>query len=161
AVKAGELAFRLTSPDELKELLGTPEKEHTEKEGNGNILLIEYPGVQAAFVRFGENGPNALVQIKVEGNLLDIGRDKLIGRRRTSDLAKVDTFFGLAGMSLVKLVLTNQMPRLNELPFDNHTKWPTADKLPNGFKPMALLEDGKNPGLGVRKLHEQGVDGRG
>jgi hypothetical protein len=160
AAKEGELAFRLTSPDELKALLGTPEKEHTEKDGNSNVLLIEYPGVQAAFVRFGENGPNALFQVKVDGRPLDIGREKPITLRRTTDLAKLDTFFGIAGMSLVKLDLTEQMSRLNELPFDNHTRWPSADKLPKGFDPTALLEDGKNPGLGVRKLHKQGVDGR-
>lgn len=160
AVKEGELAFRLTSPEDLKELLGPPEKEHTEKDGN-SVLLLEYPGVQAAFVRFGENGPKALVQLSVEGRPLDIGRGKPVILRRPTDLAKLDTFFGVAGMSLVKLDLTEQMSRLNELPFDNQTKWPSADKLPKGFAPAALLEDGKNPGLGVRKLHEQGIDGRG
>jgi len=161
AVKEGELAFRLTSPDELKALLGTPENEHTQKDGNSNVLLIEYTNVQAAFVRFGENGPNALFQIMIEGRALDIGRDKPITLRRVTDLAKVDTFFGVAGMSLVKLDLTDQSQRLSELPFDNRTKWPAADKLPKGFAPAALLEDGKNPGLGVHKIHERGIDGRG
>jgi hypothetical protein len=145
----------------LKELLGTPENEHTEKDGNNNVLLIEYPGVQAAFMRFGENGPNALVQIRVESKLLDIGRDKPLILRRTSDLAKLDTFFGVAGMSLANMDLTEQNQRLGELPFDNNTKWPPAEKLPKGFDPAALLEDGKNPGLGSRKLHAQGIDGRG
>jgi hypothetical protein len=161
AAKEGELAFRLTSPDELKTLLGTPEKEHTQKDGNSNVLLIEYPNVQAAFVRFGENGPNALFQITIEGRPLDIGRDKPITLRRTTDLAKLDTFLGVAGMSLVKLDLTDQNQRLSELPFDNHTKWPAAGKLPKGFDAASLLEDGKNPGLGVRELHKQGIDGRG
>jgi len=161
AAREGELAFRLTSPEELKALLGTPKKEHTQKDGNSNVLLIEYPNVQAAFVRFGENGPNALFQIIVEGRPLDIGRDKPIILRRLTDLAKLDTFFGVAGMSLVKLDLTEQNQRLSELPYDNRTQWPSADKLPKGFNPAALLEDGKNPGLGVRKLHEQGNDGRG
>lgn len=159
AVKEGELIFRLTSPDDVKTLLGAPEKEHTEKEGS--VLLLDYTGVQAAFVRFGENGPKALAQITVDGRQLDIGRDKPIALRRTSDLTKLDTFFGVAGMSLMKLDLTEQSKRLNELPFDNQTKWPTVEKLPKGFDPAALLEDGKNPGLGVRKLHEQGIDGRG
>lgn len=159
AVKEGELVFRLTSPDDVKALLGAPEKEHTEKEGG--VLLLDYPGVQAAFARFGENGPKALAQITVDGRPLDIGRDKPIALRRTTDLAKLDSFFGLAGMSLVKLDLSEQGQRLSELPFDNRTQWPPPDKLPKGFEPGALLQDGKNPGLGVRKLHEQGIDGRG
>jgi hypothetical protein len=64
-------------------------------------------------------------------------------------------------MSLANMDLTEQNQRLGELPFDNNTKWPPAEKLPKGFDPAALLEDGKNPGLGSRKLHAQGIDGRG
>lgn len=43
--------------------------------------------------------------------------------------------------------------------FDTKTVWPQT--LPEGFDPVALQELGKNPGLGVRTLHEQGIDGRG
>ena len=42
------------------------------------------------------------------------------------------------------------------------TKWPEDDaKLPKGFKPKEFLEYRKNPGLGIRQLHKQGIDGRG
>lgn len=42
------------------------------------------------------------------------------------------------------------------------TKWPEdSAKLPKGFKPKEFLEYRKNPGLGVRQLHKQGIDGRG
>lgn len=43
--------------------------------------------------------------------------------------------------------------------FDTQTVWPQT--LPPEFQPSRLLEDGKNPGLGVRKLHEQGITGAG
>ena len=43
--------------------------------------------------------------------------------------------------------------------FDSDTLWP--DALPGGFDPEAMMELGKDPGLGVRALHEQGVTGRG
>jgi hypothetical protein len=33
--------------------------------------------------------------------------------------------------------------------------------LPPGFDPQKLLEEGKNPGLGIRSLHEQGINGEG
>jgi hypothetical protein len=161
AVKTGELAFRLTTPAEVKALLGSPEKEDTRKDGDGTILLLDYPGVQAVFGRFGENAPYTLFQLAIDRKPLDIGRDRPITLRRLEDLAKPDTFWGLANVSLVKLDLTDQMPRLNQLPFDSRTQWPSRDKLPKGFDPAQLLDDGKNPGLGVRKLHEQGIDGRG
>jgi subtilisin family serine protease len=47
------------------------------------------------------------------------------------------------------------------MPFDTLTKWPEPNKLPEGFHPADLLEEGKNPGLGIRKLHEDGIDGKG
>jgi hypothetical protein len=164
AIKTGELAFRLTTPAEFKGLLGAPEKEDTRKDGEATILLLDYPGVQAVFGRMGNSRDNThytLVQVAVDRKPLDIGSDKPITLRRLEDLAKPDTFWGLANVSLVKLDLTDQMPRLAQLPFDSRTQWPPRDKLPNGFDPAQLLDDGKNPGLGVRKLHEQGIDGRG
>ena len=44
--------------------------------------------------------------------------------------------------------------------FDNRTSWPSADLLPYGFDPNQILETGKNPGLGLRNLHAQGITGR-
>jgi hypothetical protein len=42
------------------------------------------------------------------------------------------------------------------------TKWPNdSAKLPKGFKPKDFLEYRKNPGLGIRQLHKQGIDGKG
>ncbi len=161
AARTGELVFRLTTPEELKALLGEPQKERNEQEGDGKILILDYPGVEAVFGRYGQNAYSTLFQISLDGTPLDIGRDKPIVLRRLDDLARLDTFWGVAGMSLVKLDLTEQMTRLNQLPFDTRTQWPMPDKMPKGFDPAQLLEDGKNPGLGVRKLHDQGIDGRG
>jgi len=45
--------------------------------------------------------------------------------------------------------------------FDTETIWPNIEKLPAGFNPEKFLEEGKNPGLGIKELHQQGIDGRG
>lgn len=45
--------------------------------------------------------------------------------------------------------------------FGSKTVWPQKDKLPDDFDPEKVLEDGKNPGLGIRSLHEKGIDGNG
>jgi hypothetical protein len=45
--------------------------------------------------------------------------------------------------------------------FDDQTTWPPDDRLPEGFDWRRILEQGKNPGLGVRSLHAQGITGRG
>lgn len=43
--------------------------------------------------------------------------------------------------------------------FDSNTVFPK--ELPEGFDPIDLMEKGKNPGLGIKKLHEQGITGKG
>jgi hypothetical protein len=43
--------------------------------------------------------------------------------------------------------------------FDTRTKWPAT--LPAGYDPNQIMELGKDPGLGVRQLHQQGITGKG
>jgi hypothetical protein len=43
--------------------------------------------------------------------------------------------------------------------FDSETTWPV--KMPAGFDWQAIMETGKNPGLGIRSLHAQGITGKG
>jgi subtilisin family serine protease len=64
--------------------------------------------------------------------------------------------YDLSGLDLSK--------SLNDLlyaDFDARTKWPSADKMPTGFDWQKTMEMGKNPGLGIRSLHAQGLTGRG
>lgn len=46
----------------------------------------------------------------------------------------------------------------NDLLFSNfstQTIWPDGQWMPAGFAPKAIMELGKDPGLGVRNLHQQ------
>jgi hypothetical protein len=45
--------------------------------------------------------------------------------------------------------------------FDSKTQWPLTDRMPADFDPQNLMEIGKDPGLGIRALHEQGINGSG
>ena len=45
--------------------------------------------------------------------------------------------------------------------FDTETIWPGKENLPKDFSPEKLLEESKNPGLGIKELHEQGINGQG
>jgi hypothetical protein len=66
---------------------------------------------------------------------------------RSADLTSLDLW-----QSLDALLISN---------FDSKTKWPPDTHLPAGFIPENILASGKNPGLGLRALHDQGIDGRG
>ncbi|WP_066495340.1 S8 family serine peptidase [Abyssisolibacter fermentans] len=43
--------------------------------------------------------------------------------------------------------------------FDSQTIWPI--ELPKGFDPDKIMEIGKNPGLNIRSLHNEGITGKG
>lgn len=92
------------------------------------------------------------------------GRQQLVLKNK-NDLEKFDAWGGFwntkNGVSLVNLDLREHAKLLEKIPFDSRTKWPSADKLPDGFEPARLLEEGKNPGLGIHRLHQRGIDGRG
>lgn len=45
--------------------------------------------------------------------------------------------------------------------FNSNTKWPPPGFLPDEFDPQEILESGKNPGLGIRELHQSGITGQG
>lgn len=45
--------------------------------------------------------------------------------------------------------------------FSTLTEWPTSDRMPANFKPLEVIEMGKDPGLGIRELHRQGITGKG
>jgi hypothetical protein len=67
----------------------------------------------------------------------------------------------LRGRDISRLDLRKSLDDLLYADFDSRTTWPTADRMPEGFDHERIMELGKNPGLGVRKVHERGITGRG
>ena len=63
--------------------------------------------------------------------------------------------------NLGKLDLSQSLDGLLFSDFDSQTTWPAANLLPAGFDPQQIMELGKDPGLGVRKLHALGINGAG
>jgi hypothetical protein len=60
-----------------------------------------------------------------------------------------------------RLDLRDSAQDLEHASYDSQTIWPPKDRMPPAFDAAQVLELGKNPGLGVRKLHAQGITGRG
>jgi len=74
----------------------------------------------------------------------------------------IEKFKDLRGSDLSKEDLKNiPVDILITTDFDTETKWPSKEKLPANFNPEAILENGKNSGLGIKELHKQGVTGKG
>ena len=66
----------------------------------------------------------------------------------------------LRGFNLSALDLREAGPRIGRAWFDDRTVWPEPARLPAGFDVPRIMELAKNPGLGLRALHEQGITGR-
>jgi serine protease AprX len=166
AAAEGKLAYRLTTPEEVKVLLGQPARQ--EERNDGDLLVLEYPQVEFKFLRQSKisSGPFTLRWAIIKGiGFVDFGQEHEIVLRNEDDLQKLDTWGGFwnapRGVSLVKLDLRAHAKLLKGMRFDSRTKWPEPSKMPKGFDPVRLLEEGKNPGLGIRSLHKHGIDGRG
>jgi subtilisin family serine protease len=67
----------------------------------------------------------------------------------------------LRGFDLSALDLCISQVALAQATFDDRTVWPPAEQMPPDFNRQAIMEFGKNPGLRIRSLHEQGITGRG
>lgn len=162
AVKDKLILYKLTTLDEFKQIAGEPLRENKSTVGGMEICELAYSDVFARFAKVKDKPmPFTILQLSGKGMIFDIGKNRQVTLRNIDDLGKIDPFLGLANMSLVKLDLRKHKKILDEMAFDTFTKWPKSNRLPKGFNPDRLLEEGKNPGLGVRALHKQGIDGRG
>ncbi|MFC1794716.1 hypothetical protein ACFL3Q_14150, partial [Planctomycetota bacterium] len=130
-----------------------------------NILLDMYfpNNVKVRFSKFTKYGehPFTLRGITINGKGIDLDDEGPLVLRTTKDLKKINLFDGLQTVSLKFLDLTKHYDNFKNFNFDTLTQWPGPEKLPSGFDPRKLLEEGKNPGLGIRSLHEQGINGDG
>ncbi len=73
----------------------------------------------------------------------------------SSDFSQVD----LRGYDVSGLDMSTNLFDLMHSDFDTKTRWPYA--LPGEFNPKKIMELGRNPGLGIRELHEKDITGKG
>lgn len=161
-IDTGRIAYKLTEPEEVKTLLGAPQTETERKSGGMLVLELEYPDMSIVFGKMrNDPAPFTLREVFFKGKKIDIGEGNKVVLRSNDDLRKIDKFWGFSNISLIRLDLRDKIELINSMTFDTFTDWPSEDKLPEGFNPAKLLEEGKNPGLGIRSLHEKGIDGSG
>jgi subtilisin family serine protease len=94
--------------------------------------------------------PDSLPQVVYEEDIPDL------------PMGSADWIWQFAGKDLSDKDLSNlSLAYLSETTFDENTQWPPSTRLPQGFVPAEWLERAKDPGLGVRELHRQGITGQG
>ena len=158
------LRYKLTTEDEFLRLAGNPKKVTEIKDGGIHLKILEYKEGKARFTRTSESKqPYTLYSLFLYANdgPVDIGQNGPIVLTELKQLALFSGFTGLEGVDLSKLDLRAEGTFLFDSPFDSNTKWPEETRLPKDFDPKLILENGKNPGLGIKKLHRAGITGKG
>jgi len=77
------------------------------------------------------------------------------------EIESVEPYTDVRWKDLSKLDLSTRKRLIATLTFNKKTVWPEQEKIPIGSNPNKILTDALNPGLGVRKLHQQGITGKG
>lgn len=67
----------------------------------------------------------------------------------------------LRSRDLTAIDMSASLADLMYADFDSKTQWPPTDKIPAAFDWQKIMETGKDPGLGIRALHEQRITGKG
>lgn len=67
----------------------------------------------------------------------------------------------LRSSDLTDLDLSKSASDLLFADFDSQTQWPSSDRMPTGFDWQKIMELNKDPGLGMRTLHDEGITGKG
>ena len=161
-IDSGRIAYKLTEPEEIKTLLGAPQKENERKSGGSLVLELKYPDISILFGKMrNDPAPFTIRKVLFQRKKIDIGEGNKVVLRNNDDIRKIDRFQGFQNISLIRLDLRDKIELINSMTFDTLTEWPSEDKLPVGFNPAKLLREAKNPGLGIRSLHEKGIDGSG
>jgi hypothetical protein len=90
-------------------------------------------------------------------DVMDKSKMTLIGKYnlKSNDASQID----FRSRDLSEADLSVKMESIVYSSFDTQTKWPK--NLPGNFNPEAVMEMGKNPGLNIRKLHDEGITGKG
>ncbi|HEX2992948.1 MAG TPA: S8/S53 family peptidase [Anaerolineales bacterium] len=78
------------------------------------------------------------------------------------DPASTDPFqVDLRSQDLTGIDMTASLADLLYATFDSKTQWPSSNEMPAGFDWQKFMETGKDPGLGLRSLHDDGFTGKG
>jgi serine protease AprX len=161
-IDSGKIAYKLTEPEEIKTLLGAPQGKDERKSGGMLVLELKYPDMSVLFGKMRDDpAPFTIRKVVFQGKKIDIGEGNKVVLRNNDDIRKIDRFQGFQDISLIRLDLRDKIELINSMTFNTLTEWPSEDKLPAGFNPAKLLKEGKNPGLTIRSLHEEGIDGSG
>ncbi|MFC1677002.1 S8 family serine peptidase [Planctomycetota bacterium] len=117
---------------------------------------------QGARFFFGNYKVSAIYVTRSRSGSSDIRSKSSGGSFRTvQPIESVKAFDDVRYKDLSKLDLSGKTDIIATLTFNSKTVWPAEIKMWVDSNPNAIMTDAMNPGLGICKLHEQGITGKG
>ncbi|MGD0078377.1 MAG: hypothetical protein ABSB91_07110, partial [Sedimentisphaerales bacterium] len=83
------------------------------------------------------------------------------GSRKIERVDSAKEYDDVRWKDLNNLDLSREGRLIETLTFNKKTIWPAAEKRPKNIDPNGIMDKAMNPGLGVHKLHQQGITGKG
>jgi RNA polymerase sigma factor (sigma-70 family) len=137
-----------------------PQELHVSEDGGSFSHELRDPSaVRLCLARF-EEPPSSLLgspRIERRPQPAQFSRGALTSLPEPGAVGIVD----LRASDLSTLDLRDSRDPLLMADFGSATQWPPDDRMPTGFDPERIMELGRDPGLGIRTLHAQGITGRG
>ncbi len=121
------------------------------------VLSVAVSTVGCSIFNDNSSEKDRSVNIYTRPKILNLNRGKLSTFPENNGYSPGTFQVDLRSYDLTGLDLKDKISSLLVSDFDNRTKWPYV--LPKGFDPKKIIKYGKNPGLGINKLHNGGIDG--
>lgn len=87
--------------------------------------------------------------------------DRVQSFRALTPVDRVAEYGDMRWKDLSSLDLSNRHSLVATLSFNETTQWPEAHRFPPNIDAKKIMSDAMNPGQGVRRLHQQGITGKG
>lgn len=122
----------------------------------GGFLIFAFNFPITQYVDYKVNGNGGIARVP---DAIDYRRGKLKKLPKYDESSEKGWQIDLRSYDLSDLNIKDNLKDLMYADFDIKTKWPSS--IPKEFDVQAVMENGKNPGLNLRKLHEKGITGKG
>jgi hypothetical protein len=143
--------------------LGIGDSEQKIKQTFGDSFLLKETK-RKDFLIYENNGLQFEIH-KRDRTIMELTVAKKISHQSGGSFAKpvesVNEYDDVRWKDLSKLDLSARRGLIKTLTFNQKTVWPEQAKMPRGNDPNKILTNALNPGLGVSKLHQQGITGKG
>ena len=101
-------------------------------------------------------------QINKDAPMLDKEKPMVVIPNFSDDEQNIRfNWFDVFSTDISNINLRDAGEKIKYMSFDDKTIFPSDDKMPSDFNPKVLLEKGKNPGLGIKTIHADGITGKG